>query len=392
MRRFISSVFLILITFSSIAFGESTTPSPVMMLPKAPTIAANAFLLIDYNSGQILAEKNSDLVVEPASLTKMMTMYIVDNELKSGKLKLTDQILISKNAWQAPGSRMFVQVDTTVPVEELIKGVIIQSGNDSSTALAEHIAGSEQTFAELMNGYAQALGMKNSHFVNATGLPDPMHVTTAKDMSILARAIIHNFPHTYQIYSQKEFVYNGIRQYNRNQLLWRNQIVDGIKTGHTDSAGYCLVASGKSKEMRLIAVVMGAGSDKSRTEEANKLLTWGFRFYEANVVQRAGVKFQSAKVLMGKDKTLDIGFADDLIITTPNGSYKNYTAQVKIPIGTKAPIKKGDVIGSYVVQDQNQQVILEQPLVALKDVAKGNIYQRSRDYIKLKVTKLFTKT
>lgn len=386
--RFVLSICII---FSPVAFGDSAFPVTPTLQPKAPTVASNTYLLIDYHSGQVLAEKNSELQVEPASLTKMMTMYVVDNELRSGKLKLEDQILISKNAWKTSGSRMFVQVDTTVSVDELIKGVIIQSGNDASVALAEHIAGSEQAFADLMNSYAQMLGMKNSHFTNVTGLPDPEHITTAKDMSILATAMIKNFPETYKLYSQKEFVYNGIKQINRNQLLWRNAAVDGIKTGFTDAAGYCLVASATAEHMRLIAVVMGAKSSGQRSDEANKLLTWGLKFYETNLVQHAKATFQDTKIWMGKSKKLEVGFNDDLFITSPRGSYKKYSASVNLPAMLKAPVKRGQVIGSYVVQDQQGQTLLEVPLVALKDVPKGNVYQRSRDYVKLNIKSLFNK-
>ncbi len=385
MRSILLKLTLLLVTTSPLAIADTITPQTPSLLPRPPAIATNAYLLVDYNSNTIIAEKNSTLLVEPASLTKMMTMYIVDSEIKAGKLKLDQPILISKNAWQATGSRMFLNVDTRVTVEELIKGVIIQSGNDASVALAEHIAGSEQSFADLMNSYAQMLGMKDSHFVNATGMPDKEHVTTAKDMAILARAIIKNFPETYKIYAQKEFVYNGIHQQNRNQLLWRNPIVDGIKTGHTDNAGYCLVASGKVADMRLIAVVMGAKSDKSRTEEANKLLTWGFRFYESNLVRQANVKLQDVKVWMGKDKKLDIGFAEDLYITAPQGEYKKYTAMINLLPMIKAPIQQGDVVGTYVVQDQHNETILQQPIVALKTIPKGNILQRGRDFITLNI-------
>jgi len=385
MRSILLKLTLLLVTISPLAIADTITPQTPSLLPRPPAIATNAYLLVDYNSNTIIAEKNSTLLVEPASLTKMMTMYIVDSEIKAGKLKLDQAILISKNAWQATGSRMFLNVDTRVTVEELIKGVIIQSGNDASVALAEHIAGSEQSFADLMNSYAQMLGMKDSHFVNATGMPDKEHVTTAKDMAILGRAIIKNFPETYKIYAQKEFVYNGIHQQNRNQLLWRNPIVDGIKTGHTDNAGYCLVASGKVADMRLIAVVMGAKSDKSRTEEANKLLTWGFRFYESNLVRQANVKLQDVKVWMGKDKRLDIGFAEDLYVTAPQGNYKKYTAMINLLPMIKAPIQQGDVVGTYVVQDQHNETILQQPIVALKTIPKGNILQRGRDFITLNI-------
>jgi len=391
MRSILVHLTLIMIIFSPVVVGDTATPTMPSVLPKSPTVAANAFILVDYDSGKVLAENNCDVQVEPASLTKMMAMYVVDHEIKVGKLKLSDQILISKNAWQAPGSRMFVQVGTTVGVEDLIKGVIIQSGNDASVALAEHIAGSEQSFADMMNAYAKSLGMEHSHFVNTTGLPDKSHVTTARDLSILARAMIKNFPETYRIYSQKEFVYNGIKQHNRNQLLWRNPAVDGIKTGFTDNAGYCLVASGKVNNMRLIAVVLGSKSPSVRTAEANKLLTWGFRFYETNLVQLAGTKLQETKVWMGKSKHLDVGFNEDLYLTSSQGQYKNYTATVTLTPFLKAPIKKGDVVGTYLIQDKHNNTIIERPIVALSDIEKGNFLQRTRDYISLNIKAFMTK-
>lgn len=379
----------ILILFCSKAVGSPNTPS---IAPTPPSVAANSFLLLDFNSNKILAEKNSSLKVEPASLTKMMTMYIVDSEIKAGKIRLNDEVTISKNAWKAPGTRMFVQVGTAVKVEDLIKGVIIDSGNDASIALAEHIAGSEQVFADLMNRYAQMLGMNDSHFVNATGLPDKEHYTTAHDMGILARAIIKNFPESYKLYSQKEFTYNGIRQTNRNLLLWRNNLVDGIKTGHTDNAGYCLVASGvDSNNMRLISIVMGTKSDNARTEEANKLLNWGFRFYETHLVLKAGNALQDAKIYMGKKQKLRVGFAEDLYITTVHGAYKKYAATVNMLKIIKAPVKKGDIVGMYVVQNAQKETILEKPIIALVDIKKGNIYQRCRDYISLNVQELYAK-
>jgi D-alanyl-D-alanine carboxypeptidase (penicillin-binding protein 5/6) len=384
-------ILAICIVFSPLAFADNPFPVTPVVHPKAPTAAANAYLLIDYHSGQVLAENNSELKVEPASLTKMMTMYVIDNEIRSGKLRLDEEIQISKTAWQAPGSRMFVKVDTKVPVSELIKGIIIQSGNDASIAMAEHIAGSEQAFADLMNGYAQMIGMKDSHFMNATGLPDPNHYTTAKDLAILAKAMIKNFPETYKLYSEKEFIYNNIKQVNRNQLLWRNSAVDGIKTGHTDAAGYCLVASGTVDHMRLIAVILGAKSAGQRTEEANKLLTWGFKFYETNLVQRANTKLQEAKIWKGKKQKLEVGFIDDLFITSTRGSYKKYAANIKMQEELVAPIQRGQVVGTYVVQDQHNQPILEIPIVALQDVGKGNIYQRGRDYIKLGIKKMLGK-
>lgn len=367
----------------------SPTPS---IAPTPPAIAANAYLLIDCNSNKVLAEKNSQLQIEPASLTKMMTIYIVDSEIKSGKIKLSDDVTISKNAWKAPGTRMFVQVGTQVKVEDLIKGVVIDSGNDASIALAEHIAGSEQVFADLMNRYAKMLGMHNSHFVNATGLPDKEHVTTAEDLAILARAIIKNFPESYKIYAEKEFTFNGIRQTNRNLLLWRNSLVDGIKTGHTDNAGYCLVASGiDSNNMRLISIVLGTKSDSARTEEANKLLSWGFRFYESNLVLKQGDALQEAKVYMGKKKRVRIGFDEDLYITTVQGDYKKYTATTNIATLLQAPLKKGQVVGTYTIQNANKEVVFEKPIIALQDMPEGNIIKRARDYVSLNVKAIYQK-
>lgn len=390
MRKIIIQLTALMIAFSSNVFANG--PAVPTLAPKVPNVAAKAYLLIDANSGAVLAEKNSDLKVEPASLTKMMTMFIIDNEIKAGKIKLTDEVLISKNAWRTQGSKMFVRVDTRVPVAELIKGIIIQSGNDATVAMAEHIGGSEDVFAELMNKYAQMLGMHDSHFVNSTGLPDPNHVTSARDMGILARALIKNFPETYKIYSQKEFTYNNIRQTNRNQLLWRNNAVDGIKTGYTESAGYCLVASSlANNNMRLIAIVMGTKSDNARTEEANKLLSWGSRFYETHLVLKAGNSLQENKIWMGKKKRVPIGFAEDLYVTTTQGNYKKYTAAVNLPNFIKAPVKQGDVLGAYVIMDENKQVIHEQPLIALKTIPQGNILQRSRDYVALNVKSLYSK-
>lgn len=390
MRAIVQRLTLLLI-FISCAAGSKPTPTLPTVAPKPPTISSNAYLLIDYHSDQILAEKNSDLVVEPASLTKMMTMYILDSEIKAGKLSHDSEILVSSTAWKAPGSRMFLNPNTKVKVSELMQGIIIQSGNDASVAVAEHIAGSEEAFAELMNSYAKMLGMKDTHFMNATGLPDKEHVTTARDMAILAKAIIKNFPDTYKVYSQKEFFYNDIKQYNRNRLLWRNEHVDGIKTGFTDSAGYCLVASGKFDHMRLIAVVMGAKSEKIRTEEANKLLGWGSRFYETSLVHSGGVAMKDVPVLMGSQQNVAIGFENDLCVTTPAGAYKKYSAVTKIKDSLKAPIKKGAVVGSYIVRDENNKVVMRQPIVALQSVEKGNIWQRGRDYVKINVKSVFNR-
>ncbi len=373
--------FFILLTFSLAANAHSGLPKLPHAQPKVPAISGSAYLLMDFDSKQILAQKNTDIQLEPASLTKMMTVYVIDNELRSGRLKLDDKVTISKKAWQAPGSRMFVNVNSEVPVSELLKGIIIQSGNDASIALAEHIAGSEEAFAELMNAYADILGMQDTHFVNASGLPNPEHVTTAYDLSLLAHAIIKNFPETYRIYSEKEFIFNGIKQQNRNRLLWRDDKYDGIKTGFTDSAGYCIVASGSEPNMRLIAIVMGTQSDAARTEEANKLLAWGFRFFETNLVFKAGSKIQQARVWMGADKEIDIGVAEDLYVTTPKGQYNQCSGTVHLVNPLTAPLQGNEIIGTYVIQSHTNDVIHEQPVVSLESVKQGNILQRSRDFV-----------
>lgn len=390
MRKF-AIKFVMLLTVSTLALAKSPIPSLPNVQPKPPSVAANAYLLMDSSSKQILAEHNIDAPVEPASLTKMMTVYVVDSEIQAGRLRPDTKVLISKKAWQAPGSRMFVSVNTEVPVSELIKGVIIQSGNDASIALAEHIAGSEEAFAELMNGYAKALGMQNTHFENASGLPHDQHLTTARDMAILARAIIKNFPETYKIYSEKEFFYNGIKQPNRNRLLYKDAKYDGIKTGFTDSAGYCIVGSGTDGSMRLIAVVMGAKSDQARTEEASKLLGWGFRFFESNLVYKAGTKIKDARIWKGSRKRVDVGFAEDLYVTTAKGAYSKCTASMHLVEPLNAPCKQNDMVGTYVIQNQANDVIHEQPVVALRTIKRGNIYQRSRDYLIQKYDSLVSK-
>lgn len=386
--RNIAIKFVILLTVSSLAIAKPAVPSLPNVQPKPPAVLASSYLLMDASSKQILAEHNIDNPVEPASLTKMMTIYVVDSEIQAGRLSPDTKVLISKKAWQAPGSRMFVNVNTEVPVADLIKGVIIQSGNDASVALAEHIAGSEEAFAELMNSYARMLGMNNTHFENASGLPHAQHLTTARDMATLARAIIKNFPETYKLYSEKEFFYNGIKQQNRNRLLYRDAKYDGIKTGFTDSAGYCIVGSGKEGNMRLIAVVMGTKSDNARTEEASKLLGWGFRFFETNLVYKAGTKIKDTRVWKGSRKHVDVGFAEDLYVTTAKGTYNKCHATVHLLEPLNAPLKQHDAVGTYVIENQANEVIHEQAVVALKQIKRGNVYQRSRDYIAQKYDSL----
>ena len=376
------TITLLTLFITPTVFGDIVSPSFPTSSPTAPSLSSKAYLLIDFNSNQILAEKNIHDKVEPASLTKMMTMYVVDQELKNKNLSIDDLVTISKKAWQAPGSRMFVNVDSKVRVGDLMNGIIIQSGNDASIALAEHIASSEQNFADLMNSYAKVLGMNNTNFVNATGLPDENHYTTTMDMAILARAVIRDFPDTYKIYAEKSFKFNGIKQVNRNRLLWRTNIVDGIKTGHTDSAGFCLVASGKRNNMRLISIVMGAKNDEIRMKEAHRLLAWGFRFFETHQLYKSGDTLQNIRVWMSNEAKTDIGLIDDLYITIPNDQYKQLKASLNIPKIIKAPLEKGAQIGTYQIQ-LHDKVLIEQPIVALSPANKGSLWIRLKDYIAL---------
>ena len=352
----------------------------VDFIPEQPSLSSNAFALIDYASGKVLLEKASEQRLEPASLTKIMTMYVVDHEIKAGRLSLNDEVTVSKEAWQTMGARMFLDVNSKVKVSEIIKGIIIQSGNDASVAIAEHIAGSEQAFANLMNDYAASLGMNNSHFTNATGLPNPDHYTTAKDLAILARASIKEHPESYTIYSQKSFVYNNIEQNNRNKLLWRNSMVDGIKTGRTDNAGYCLAVSGVKDNTRLIAVLLGAKTDDIRTVDANKLLTWGFRFFASHKVYQQDKILETARIWGGNNKTIDIGLPHDVFLPLLKNDINKITASLNIPKLIKAPLSKGETIGTYVVK-LKEEIIAEYPAVALTSVKKGNFFNRFSDQV-----------
>ncbi len=373
------NVFFISLTLllSSLSFLLQAAPSPV---PSPPKLAAKSFLLIDANSGRVLAEKNIDKKIEPASITKLMTAYVVYKELESGRLTMDEEVTISKKAWRMKGSKMFVEVGKQVPVKTLLKGLIIQSGNDAAVALAEHIAGTESTFADYMNQYAQSLGMKNSHFVNSTGWPHKDHRTTARDIATLSRAIITEFPEHYQLYKQKEFTYNGIRQYNRNKLLWRDKSVDGLKTGHTESAGYCLVASAKRGDMRLISVVLGTKSEKARANISQALLSYGFRFYESNKLYGAAEPLKTTRVWKGNKEDVSIGLADDLYITIPRGQYKYLNAKMDINANIEAPLTKGQQLGTLHIV-YNDDELLSRPLIALQNIEKGSIWQQSRDYI-----------
>lgn len=344
--------------------------SAIAATPAAPDIAGSGFLLIDMDSSTILGERNADKPLEPASLTKIMTGYTIYREIREGNLALTDEVLISKKAWKTPGSRMFIEVDKKVSVDKLIKGMVIQSGNDASVALAEHIAGDEATFAKLMNENGKRLGMTSSHFVNATGLPHKEHYTTARDIAKVTAATIREFPEFYKLYSVKEYTYNKIKQHNRNRLLWRDKNIDGVKTGHTEAAGYCLVASGKRDGMRLISVIMGTKSDDERTRESQTLLNYGFRFFETHRLYGAGDKLTDTKIWKGAKPMLSLGIADDLYVSIPRNQYKKLSANTIVDAPLEAPVKSGQQFGTVRIELEGK-LIEERPLIALSDVARG---------------------
>ncbi len=353
-----------------------------MLVPSPPKVDAKAYIIVDFESGQVIGELNADKRVEPASITKLMTAYAVFHELKAGTIHLNDEVTISKHAWKAEGSRMFVEVGHKVKVNDLIHGMIIQSGNDASIALAEHIAGTEGTFAQLMNKYAQKLGMKHTHYVNATGLPNPQHYTTARDIATLARDLILQFPDHYKIYSQKRFTWNGISQYNRNRLLWRDPSVDGMKTGHTESAGYCLVASAKRNGQRLITVVLGTKSDNARATISQALLNYGFRFFETHKLYAAGKPITQARIWKGANEQLPLGLRKDLYVTIPRGQYKKLKASMELQTPIEAPADKGARYGTVKVTLGNK-VVASRPLVALDAVAEGGLWTRMTDGVRM---------
>ena len=336
-----------------------------VIIPAPPQLAATGYLVMDANTGKILVEHNADEQLPPASLTKMMTSYIVSSEIQSGNVREDDSVDISVTAWKMGGSKMFVREGTRVPVKDLLRGVIIQSGNDASVALAEHIAGSEGAFADVMNQQAALLGMSNTNFKNASGWPAEGHLTTAKDLSLLARAMINDFPEHYKLYSEKYFKYNGINQPNRNKLLFRDKSVDGIKTGHTDAAGYCLVSSAEKNGMRLIAVVMGARSEEARATESQKLLAYGFRYFQTHKVYESGAKLNTTRVWAGMRDELDLGLQEEIFLTIPRGAQDDLVAEMHIDEVIKAPIKAGQELGKLTIR-LNEEQLVDVPLVALE--------------------------
>jgi D-alanyl-D-alanine carboxypeptidase (penicillin-binding protein 5/6) len=367
---------------------DAAAPSTAPPIPAAPQLGANSYILVDFNSDRILVEHNADLPVEPASITKLMTAYVVFGELEQGNIKLEDLVPVSERAWRTGGSRMFIDPSMQVTVEDLIRGMVIQSGNDASVALAEYVAGSEEAFAGLMNHYAEQLGMTNTHFMNSTGLPDPEHYTTARDITLLSAATIRHFPDYYAWYSEKEFTFNGIRQHNRNTLLWRDPAIDGLKTGHTESAGYCLAASAMRDGMRLVSAVMGSGSETSRASESQTLLNFGFRFYETVQLYQAGTELASARVWKGLSEEVSLGLNEPLFVTIPRGRYDDLEAQVRIDPQLSAPLEAGQVVGTINVQ-LGEELIASRDLATLSAVEEAGFFGRSWDGLKLWMDGLF---
>lgn len=352
-------------------------------IPPAPSLAVKSYVLRDFNSGNIIAQQSSTDRVEPASLTKIMTAYVVFKALKNGHLQPEQSLPVSLKAWKVEGSKMFIEPNKPVTVDELIHGMIIQSGNDASIALAEGVAVSEEAFADMMNKEAARLGMKNTHYMNATGLPDPQHYTTAYDLSLLAAALVRDFPEQYKrLYSVKEYTYNKITQPNRNRLLWLDPFVDGMKTGHTNSAGYCLISSGKRGDTRLISVVLGAPSESARATESQKLLNYGFQFYESHLVYKRGQAINTLKVWKGSDNTVAATVANDLYITLPKGEYSRVKATVTSKQPLIAPISANQEIGQ-IQFTLDGKVIHESKLIAAKPVEIAGIFGRLWDSIKL---------
>jgi serine-type D-Ala-D-Ala carboxypeptidase (penicillin-binding protein 5/6) len=353
-----------------------------LITPAAPSLNAKAYILIDVNSGKIIAEKNSDEKMPPASLTKMMTLYVVSNALKNEQIHLTDNVRISQEAWKIGGSRMFVKEGQQVSVEDLLKGIIVDSGNDACVAMAEHLGSSESGFTEIMNHQAKNLGMTSSHFTDSTGLPDPNHYTSAKDLAILGRALVNEFPQYYHWYKQKWFTFNGIRQPNRNRLLWRDNQVDGLKTGHTNEAGFCLVSSAKRDNMRLLAVVLNSPTDTARADDSERLLNYGFRFFETHELYQAGTTIGDIPLYKSTIQHMPVGLTSNQFITIPAGQYQRLSISTKIPKYLEAPIQKGDTIGELVIKFDGN-IVATHPLYALQSAEKAGFFTCIKDSILL---------
>ncbi len=360
------------------------------LIPSPPSIDAKGFILEDVHSGKVLAEKNADERMSPASLTKLMTLYLTFDALSRGQIQLDSKVRVSVKAWRMGGSKMFIRAGNKVTVNDLIRGIIVDSGNDACIAMAEYIAGSENAFVNLMNQQANLLGMTNTHYTDATGMPHPNHYSSPRDIAKLARAIILTFPQYYSYFSEKSFTYNKIKQHNRNRLLWRSIDADGMKTGHTSQAGYCLVASAKQDDTRLLSVVMGTPSDNSRTDDSQALLTYGFRFFESHKLYSAGKAIDEARVWKGAAKNIPVGLAHDMVVTIPKGQYNNLKATMLLDKIITAPVKQGQTLGKVDITLDSKEVA-QQPLLALQASPKGSIWRRMSDAVSLSIHKFLAK-
>jgi D-alanyl-D-alanine carboxypeptidase (penicillin-binding protein 5/6) len=376
----------LLLIFTWLALGW--TAAHAQAIPPAPQAPVRGYVLMDYQSGNILAEMNSNERMEPASITKLMTGYVIYQALKSGKIRLEDPVTISEKAWRTQGSKMFIQVGSQVSVEDLLMGMVVQSGNDATVALAEHVAGSEETFVKLMNQEAERLGLTNSHFVNTPGMPDPNHYMSARDIAVLSRAIIREFPEHYARYSVGSFKYNNIEQQNRNELLLKDPSVDGIKTGHTQSAGYCLAASAKRDDTRLISVVLGAQKMRERFQATQTLLNYGFSFFESRKLYDPSAPIVTARIWKGEDSELPLGVTQGLYVTVPKGQAPQVSTTTTVQPTIIAPVQKDQPFGEIVVK-LGEQEVSRTPLVALKDVPESGWFGRMIDSILMFFYSLF---
>ena len=355
---------IVLIPFCIDLFAQS-------MVPKAPKLNLDSYILLEANTNTVIAEFNSENQISPASMTKVMSGYVIADQIASGAISLDDKVLISEKAWKTGGSKMFIEAGKRVSVRDLLSGIVIQSGNDATVAMAEYVAGSEEGFVDFMNAYASELGLSNTLFQNAVGWTDPNHFSSVNDLAQLTKALIANFPDHYATYKEKEFTFSGIRQLNRNKLLWRDDSVDGVKTGHTESAGYCLISSAKRNDMRLIAVVAGSPSENERLISSQRLLEYGFRFFATQKLISKDSEITTAKVWGGKMDEVALGTKEDILLTLPRSDFKNIKANYNFKNNIQAPISNGDVIGDIEFISDNR-VVLSAPLVAVESVeAKG---------------------
>ncbi len=378
-----NALLLIVLTCCSYVYAQTPPPPAAepLPVPAAPQLGATSYILMDFDSGSVLVDHDADLRVEPASITKLMTSYVVFKELAAGDISLEDKVTVSEHAWRTEGSRMFIEPSMTPTVEQLIRGMVIQSGNDASVALAEHIAGTEEAFVGLMNHYAEALGLTGSHFENATGWPHENHYMTARDIALLSAAIIREFPEFYAWYSEKEYTFNDIRQHNRNTLLWRDPAIDGLKTGHTDAAGFCLAASAMRDGMRLISVVMGSSSESARASESQSLLNYGFRFFETVQLYKAHVELAKGRVWKGKADEVSLGLAEPLFVTIPRGRYQDLDGQVELQPQLSAPLAVDEPVGTISVH-LGDELVASRDLITLDAVESAGFFGRTWDSVR----------